>query len=77
MAIENPAPRVRAAVGFTRNMKNFESLRLDFDIEDSVRPDETVSEAAHRVYKKASDILVESLQELEDELKEASKGAKK
>lgn len=70
------AARFRAGVGYTRNMGNFETLRLDFQVEDSQRAGEKFDELVERVYEKASDILIVKLQELEDELKASSKGKK-
>lgn len=68
--------RFRAGVGYTRNMGNFETLRLDFQVEDSQRSTEKFDELVERVYEKVSTILTTKLQELEDELKAAAKGKK-
>ena len=43
--------RVKANVGYTVNMGDFNSIRFDFGIEDDKRPDETASEAMDRCFK--------------------------
>ena len=54
----NPAPpRVSAALGYTVNLGDFESLRIDFSIEDVKRPGETLEEGTERVFGVVNDIL--------------------
>lgn len=62
------APRVTVSVGYTRNMGNFESLRVDIGIEDSVRSTENVATCFDRVYKFAEKKLMEKVSEVEAEL---------
>lgn len=62
--------QVRAEAAYTRNMGNYESLRVGFAVEDAVRNGETVDDAFNRVYQKVSDTLIEKLTELENALKE-------
>ena len=43
-------PRVRVSVGYTKNMGNYESLRYDVSIEDTVRAtDKSTASAMDRV----------------------------
>lgn len=42
--------KVNISMGFTMNLGNFESLRIDVGIEDEVRESETVKDATERVY---------------------------
>ena len=43
-------PRVRDSAGHTINLGNFETLRLDTEVEDVKRPDETMEEASDRLF---------------------------
>jgi hypothetical protein len=59
--------RVKVNVGYTRNMKNFESLRVDIGLEQEGygHPNNTFD----KVYEWCEEKLVEKMQELEAELK--------
>jgi hypothetical protein len=59
--------RVGVSVGYTRNMGNFESLRVDISLEaDGVgNPDDTFN----KVYKWCESKLLEKVNEVEEELK--------
>ena len=61
--------KVTVTLGFTKNLGNFESLRVDIGIQDYVRKGETVNEATDRVYKFVEDKLIEKTREVEEELK--------
>jgi hypothetical protein len=63
--MENSSAKVSVALGYTLNLGNFQSLRIDLGIEDSERDGENISEAFDRVYA-----FVE--QKLTDKVKEAS-----
>lgn len=73
--MSNPT-RVKASLGYTRNMGNFESLRVDVGIEDSVRDGEKATEAFERVYSLVESKLLEKVAEVEDDLKDAKNGDK-
>ena len=60
---------VKIDLSFTRNLGNFESIKIGVGIEDSVRDGETVNDATERVYKFVEDKLIEKTQEVEKELK--------
>ena len=42
--------KVNVALGYTLNLGNFQSLRIDIGIQDSKREGETTSEAFDRIY---------------------------
>jgi hypothetical protein len=53
------APKVRIGVGFTHNLGDFNSLRYDVAIEDSVRATDINTEAAVDRVKKLAERKVE------------------
>lgn len=61
--------RVKVDLSFTRNLGNYESIKIGIGIEDDVRQGETVDTATERVYKFVEDKLIQKTQEIEDELK--------
>jgi hypothetical protein len=61
--------RVKVDLSFTRNLGNYESIKIGIGIEDDVRQGETVSAATERVYKFVEDKLIEKTREVEQELK--------
>ena len=63
--MENSSAKVSVALGYTLNLGNFQSLRIDLGVEDSERDGESISQAFDRVYA-----FVE--QQLTDKVKEAS-----
>lgn len=66
--------RVTVQMGFTRNMQNFESLRIDVGLEASTLDNESSAEAFDRVYKFVEDRLEEKFTETEQALREAGLG---
>jgi hypothetical protein len=65
---------VKVELQFTRNLGNYESLKVSVGIEDYVRQGETIDTATNRVYTFVEEKLMEKVNEIEDELK--SKGKK-
>jgi hypothetical protein len=59
---------VQWALGYTVNVGNFQSLRLDCQVKDYVRDNETTKEASDRVYAFVENQLVEKLNEAKEEL---------
>lgn len=53
--------RVRVALGYTVNMGNFESLRVDIAVEDSARQGETAPVLTDRVYSFTEKKLIEKV----------------
>jgi hypothetical protein len=61
--------QVRVDLSFTRNLGNFESIKIGIGVDDFVRKGETVDAAADRVYKFVEDKLIQKTQEVEEELR--------
>jgi hypothetical protein len=61
--------RVKVDLSFTRNLGNYESIKIGVGIEDDVRQGETVDTATERVYAFVENKLIEKTQEVEEELK--------
>lgn len=61
--------KVKVELSFTRNLGNYESIRINIGVEDSVRQGENVDTATERVYAFVESKLVEKTKEVEDELK--------
>ena len=73
--LDKPEPtRVTVTMGFTRNMGNFESLRIDVGVSSSARDGETADATFDRVYKFTEEKLEEKFNETEQALKEAGLG---
>jgi hypothetical protein len=68
--MSNEETKVNVTLGYTINLGNFQSLRLDLGVVDSRRDGETVNDAFERVYKFVEDKLTEKLQEAKAELEE-------
>ncbi len=63
--MENENTKINVSLGYTLNLGNFQSLRIDLGIEDSKRDGESAGDAFERVYS-----FVEA--KLADKVKEAS-----
>jgi hypothetical protein len=61
--------RVKVDLSFTRNLGNYESIKIGIGVEDDIRQGETVDIATERVYKFVEDKLIQKTQEIEEELK--------
>ena len=61
--------KVKVDLSFTRNLGNYESIKIGIGVEDDVRQGETVELATERVYAFVEKKLVEKTQEVEEELK--------
>ena len=61
--------RVKVDLSFTRNLGNYESIKIGIGIEDDVRQGETVDAATERVYGFVESKLIQKTQEVEEELK--------
>ena len=55
--------KVTVGLGYTLNLGNFQSLRIDIGVEDSKRDGETTSEAFDRIYSFVEAKLVEKVKE--------------
>ena len=65
--------RVKVDLSFTRNLGNYESIKINIGIEDNVRQGENVDTATERVYKFVEDKLIEKTREVEEELSSRGK----
>lgn len=61
--------KVKVDLSFTRNLGNYESIKIGIGIEDDVRQGETVDAATERVYAFVENKLIQKTQEVEEELK--------
>jgi hypothetical protein len=61
--MENQDTKVSVTLGYTLNLGNFQSLRLDLGIVDSRRNGETPDQAFDRVYKFVEDKLTTKIKE--------------
>lgn len=61
--------KVKVDLSFTRNLGNYESIKIGIGIEDDVRQGETVDAATERVYAFVESKLIQKTQEVEEELK--------
>lgn len=66
---------VRVELQFTRNLGNYESLKVSIGVEDTQRDKESIDEATNRVYNFVEKKLIEKTNEIEEELT-ANKGKK-
>jgi hypothetical protein len=66
---------VKVELQFTRNLGNYESLKVAIGIEDFQRDGENIDEATNRVYNFVEKKLMEKVNEIEEELT-ANKGKK-
>lgn len=60
--------KVKVDLSFTRNLGNYESIKISIGVEDDVRAGENVDAATERVYKFVEDKLIKKTQEVEEEL---------
>jgi hypothetical protein len=66
--MENENTKINIALGYTLNLGNFQSLRIDLGVEDSRREGETVQQAFDRVYEFVEARLVEKINESKEEI---------
>jgi hypothetical protein len=60
--------KVQWSIGYTMNTGNFQSLRLDCQVNDYVRDGETTKDASDRVYAFVEQQLIDKLNEAKEEL---------
>ncbi len=61
--------RVKIDLSFTRNLGNYESIKIAVGVEDDIRDGENVDTATERVYQFVESKLIEKTREVEEELK--------
>jgi len=62
--------KVNVTLGYTLNLGNFQSLRIDLGVVDSRRDGETIEDAFTRVYSFVENKLSEKIKEAEEEAAE-------
>ena len=67
---ERNETKVNVTLGYTLNLGNFQSLRVDLGVVDFVREGETTNDAMNRVYDFVEAKVVEKVQEAKQELVE-------
>lgn len=65
--MENESTKVTVGLGYTLNLGNFQSLRIDISITDNKREGETANDAFERVYKFVEEKLAEKVRESVEE----------
>ncbi|MGA1281069.1 MAG: hypothetical protein ACO3YZ_05860 [Candidatus Nanopelagicaceae bacterium] len=60
--------KVKVDLSFTRNLGNYESIKIGIGVEDTVRSGENINAATERVYKFVEDKLIQKTREVEEEL---------
>jgi hypothetical protein len=67
--MNNEETKVRVALGYTLNLGNFQSLRIDVEVQDTKREaDGTINDAFNRVYDFVEQKLTEKVNESKAEL---------
>lgn len=66
--MENDNTKVRVGLGYTLNLGNFQSLRIDLEVTDNKRDGENTNDAFERVYKFVEDRLAEKVKEASAEI---------
>lgn len=66
--MDNGETKVTVALGYTLNVGNFQSLRIDLGIEDSRRDGENINDAFERVYEFVESKLTEKVKEASAEV---------
>lgn len=66
--MNNDDTKVRVGLGYTLNLGNFQSLRIDLEVTDSKREGENTNDAFERVYAFVEDRLAEKVKEASAEL---------
>jgi hypothetical protein len=67
-AVEKESTKVSVTLGYTLNLGNFQSLRVDIGVVDSVRNEEDIDQATNRVYDFVESKVVEKVNEAKAEL---------
>lgn len=68
--MESNETKVSVTLGYTLNLGNFQSLRLDLGVIDSKRDGENADQAFERVYKFVEDKLTTKIREAQEEASE-------
>ena len=66
--MNNEDTRVKVGLGYTLNLGNFQSLRIDLEVTDSKREGENTNDTFERVYSFVEDRLAEKVREASSEI---------
>lgn len=66
--MENENTKVGVTLGYTLNLGNFQSLRIDLSVTDSKRDGENTNDAFERVYSFVESKLAEKVREASQEI---------
>ncbi len=66
--MENENTKVTVGLGYTLNLGNFQSLRIDLSVTDSKREGENTNDAFERVYSFVEAKLAEKVRESAEEI---------
>jgi hypothetical protein len=66
--MENENTKVGVTLGYTLNLGNFQSLRIDLNVIDNKRESESINEAFDRVYSFVETKLAEKITEAKSEV---------
>ena len=66
--MEKESTKVSVTLGYTLYLGNFQSLRVDIGVVDSVRNEEDIDQATNRVYDFVESKVVEKVNEAKAEL---------
>jgi hypothetical protein len=72
MEVDMEPTKVQWSLGYTMNLGNFESLRLDVQVSDYVREGESTTQASDRVYKFTEEQLQAKVVEAKQEIGEGN-----
>ena len=70
MVEERNETKVSVTLGYTLNLGNFQSLRVDLGVVDHVRDGETTNDAMDRVYDFVEAKVIQKVQEAKTEISE-------
>jgi len=65
---ENNSTKVSATLGYTLNLGNFQSLRVDLGVVDQVRQGENVGDAMDRVYTFVENQVIQKVKDAKESL---------
>ena len=68
MGMNNDDTKVKVGLGYTLNLGNFQSLRIDVEVADSKREGENTNDAFERVYSFVEEKLADKVKEASSEL---------
>ena len=68
--MNNEETKINVTLGYTLNLGNFQSLRLDIGVVDNRKEGENISDAFERVYSFVENKLAEKIKEAKVEISE-------